>query len=195
MSDAESTDTWPVPSEAEKAEGRALMPSAQDKQLWEAAKDGDAAAIERLAAEGVSPNATSAVGMPAVYRAAVNGHVAAVKALVQLGADLDARDRYGQTALMGAAYNGQVECVRALLDAGADRTLRATGGSEQGKTALEIAKEGGEEGVAEMLAAADTGRRKKIIIGLSLLALLITLIGGGVYAFKGGKRRKTKRLK
>ena len=122
-----------------------------DEQLWQAALEGDAAAIERLAAEGASPDAKHSNGEPAVVRAALNGHAGAVSALVRLGADRDARDRNGWTALMRAALNGQVECARALLAGGADRTLRATGGAWKGKTALEIAEEQRKAEVAALL--------------------------------------------
>ena len=122
---------------------------ALDGQLITAANKGDAAAIERLAAEGASPDAKEG-GRSAVSMAACKGHAGAVSALARLGADLDATNRVetlsrssdddGRTALMQAAYHGQVECARALLAGGADRTLRATGGPLKGKTALEIAE-------------------------------------------------------
>ena len=98
------------------------------------------AAIERLAAEGASPHAKNRHGVPAVYWATAKGHAGAVSALVRLGADLDATISNGMTALMAAAEGGKVEIARALLAGGADRTLRATGGSFEGKTALEIAE-------------------------------------------------------
>ena len=126
---------------------------ALDGQLWDAAMKGDAAAIERLAAEGASPNAKNEYGEPAVWKAAYRGHAGAVSALVRLGGDLDATDSDGRTALMGAAWMGQVECVRALLAGGADRTLRATGGRAKGKPALEIAEQVGYAEVAALLLA------------------------------------------
>ena len=129
------------------AEARAAL----DEELFEAAKKGDAAAIERLAAEGASPNAKNKDERPAVWRAAWEGHAGAVSALVRLGADLDARSSNGLTALMVAALNGQVECARALLAGGADRTLRGTGGYYEGKTALEIAEAEGAAEVAALL--------------------------------------------
>ena len=125
--------------------------AALDGQLWEAATKGDVAAIERLAAEGASPNAKDKHGRPAVYMAAHHGRAGVVSALVRLRADPDAKTSYGTTALMAAAWNGKVECVRALLAGEADRTLRATGGMYEGKTALEIAEEFGEAEVAALL--------------------------------------------
>ena len=75
--------------------------------------------------------------------AALNGHAAAVSA--RLGAGVDARrPSDGWTALMIAAQYDYVECARALLAGGADRTLRATGGDWEGKTALEMAEQQGE---------------------------------------------------
>ena len=125
--------------------------AALDGQLWEAASKGDAAGIERLAAEGASPDAKNQGGFPAVWVAAARGHAGAVSALVRLGADLDARDRDGWTALMSAAQFGKVECARALLAGGADRTLRATGGASRGYTALEIAEKYDKAEVAALL--------------------------------------------
>ena len=117
----------------------ALLPLALGLQLCEAAEAGDAAAIERLAGEGASPDAKNERGRPAVYRAAVYGHTAAVEALLRLGADPDATTSNGWTALVAAAFYGQAECARLLLEAGADASLRPTGGRWEGKTALEVA--------------------------------------------------------
>ena len=53
-----------------------------DKQVWMAAYKGDVAAIERLAAEGASPDAKSEHGEPAVYTAALRGYAGPVSAPV-----------------------------------------------------------------------------------------------------------------
>eukprot|EP01045_Picozoa_sp_COSAG04_P012832 COSAG04_NODE_880_length_9669_cov_3.805747_3_plen_2321_part_00 len=104
----------------------ALRPLAQqvalDERLLAAARAGDAAAIERLAAEGASVDAKDGVGEPAVILAAwqgcLQGHAEAVAALARLGADLDATDSNGATALMHAANSGHTGAVAALLEAG-----------------------------------------------------------------------------
>eukprot|EP01047_Picozoa_sp_COSAG01_P041740 COSAG01_NODE_3599_length_5889_cov_19.716580_2_plen_676_part_00 len=126
-----------------------------DKQVSDAAKEGDAAAIERLVVEGASPNAkgNDSDRTPAVVTAALSGHVGAVAALLRLGADINARysnvnghqwrELGDETALMRAAQRGRVEDVRALLAAGADCTLRRARGEDgrEGMTALEMAEE------------------------------------------------------
>ena len=134
---AKTNRPWALGQAALSAEAQKAL----DRQLYGAAQTGDVAAIERLVAEGASPNAKDEDEFSAVCRAAFQRHAGAVSALVRLGADLDARDSLGDTALMGAAKYGRVEYARALLDAGAARTLRATGGGFEGKTALEIAEE------------------------------------------------------
>ena len=144
----ETTRAWAAGQPALGAEALKAL----DGQLYDAARECDAAAIERLAAEGASPNARDEDWTPAVYSAAAWGHAGAVSALVRLGADLDATDSAGLTGLMAAAYNGEVECARALLAGGADRTLRGThDGYYKGKTALEIAEAYGEAEVAALL--------------------------------------------
>eukprot|EP01045_Picozoa_sp_COSAG04_P026775 COSAG04_NODE_3785_length_2534_cov_1.593429_3_plen_318_part_01 len=105
--------------------------AALGKQLCDAAKKGDAAAIERLVGEGASPDAKRADGLPAVVVAALLGHTAAVEALLRLGADPNATDKYGSTALM-AAGSGHADAVAALLRGGA--AVNAVGSG--GKTAL-----------------------------------------------------------
>ena len=130
---------WCVPQGGAKPALSAEDQAALDEQLFSAAYQGDAAAIERLAGEGASPDAKDE-GDPAVGWAARKGHTAAVEALLRLGADPNATETNGWTALMLAANNGQAECARLLLEAGADATLRATGGYWEGKTALEWAE-------------------------------------------------------
>ena len=67
------------------------------------------------------------------------------------GAERDAVNWHGLTALMVAAIRGQAAVAAQLVEAGADATLRATGGDNEGKTALEIAEANGTAEVAAVL--------------------------------------------
>jgi ankyrin repeat protein len=124
-----------------------------DGQLWDAAHGGDVAAIERLVAEGASPDAMNSAGEPALHTAAM-GNAGTVSALVRLGADLNVRDSCGDTALMVATTQGDVQCVRALLAGGADRTLQGMDDSGywryEGLTAIELAEATGKAEVAAL---------------------------------------------
>ena len=57
----------------------------------------------------------------------------------------------GYTPLMEASYQGNAKVVEALLDAGADKELKATSGSDKGKTALDIARRENEGDVVAVL--------------------------------------------
>ena len=121
---------------------------------------------------------------------------------MRLGADLDVRVGIeSRTALMAAAQFGRVECARALLAGGADPTLRErnreTGA--RGRTALEIAEFYDQPEVEALLREPEEllreAEEKSINRIFSILAILLIIIGGGYFTLKGGKRRKTKRLK
>ena len=75
-----------------------------------------------------------------LHTAAINNKIEAVAALLSPGADVNARGGGGQTPLMKASYRGYAKVVEALLDAGADKELKATSGSWEGETALDIAR-------------------------------------------------------
>ena len=68
--------------------------------------------------------------------------------LLDAGADPNARQEGGFVPLHAAAANGTTELVRLLLDRGADPAL----GTDDGRTAAEIAREAGHETLADSLA-------------------------------------------
>eukprot|EP01045_Picozoa_sp_COSAG04_P029872 COSAG04_NODE_5023_length_1777_cov_73.545309_1_plen_265_part_00 len=135
---------WLVAKKAEETPERQLeraqkeAQAALDRQLCEAARDGDAAAIERLAGEGANPEAKDVggvwVGIPAVWRltkgtrrvpvveAALKGHTAAVEALLRLGVGSK------RSALRAAAGKGHAGAVVALLQGGAAVDAATKGG-------------------------------------------------------------------
>jgi len=75
-----------------------------------------------------------------LHIAAYYNKIEAVAALISHGADVNTRDKGGQTPLMEASLEGHAKVVEALLDAGADKELKATGGGDKGKTALDMAR-------------------------------------------------------
>ena len=98
-------------------------------QLVLAARDGDAARVRELLAEGVPPNAEEPQnGHRPLHQAAEAGHAPIVDLLLDAGADLEAQDGAGRTALMRAAAAAAVDAGRRLLEAGAAvNTLSANG--------------------------------------------------------------------
>ena len=84
--------------------------SAKETELAQAAASNELQTMERLIAEGVSADAKTERGWPALARAATGGHLDALKLLRRHGAKLDATNTHGLTALMCAAYDGKADC-------------------------------------------------------------------------------------
>jgi ankyrin repeat protein len=107
-------------------------------QLWEAARKGDAAAVQALLDKGADVNARFRYGTTALFKAAERGHTEVVKLLLARGADASVKDTfYGATAMTWALDNKHVEVVRALLEKsaeGVDEVL--TMGAREGNVAL-----------------------------------------------------------
>ena len=155
---------------------------ALDARLYEAAYEGEAGKVVRLAWEGAIADAKDGEGWPAVLAATLMQHTDVVVALLRLGCDPNAPNSYGVTALMLAAKDGDAALLGELVEAGGDATLRATGGDYEGKTALDLAEEGGHGEVAALLrtaSVAETTAKK----------------GGGRPSKRKKRRTKSKKLK
>ena len=107
--------------------------------------------VRVLLAAGTDPDAADEDGTAALNLSAGQGHEEAVGVIAEGGADLDKASNAGATPLMAAAYYGRSGVVRRLLELGADHTPVATDGPREGKTALEVAGEEGEEEAAAVL--------------------------------------------
>ena len=94
-----------------------------DGRLFDAARAGDASALEALLAE--SPDKLHVRTKPyewsLLHLAAANGHLAAVDLLLRRGLPVNAREKGDNThAMHWTAANGHLEVVRRLADAGGD---------------------------------------------------------------------------
>ena len=98
----------------------ALAQEDLEKQLWQAARKGDAKTVKALLEKGVDVNAKFNCGVTALFHAAFRGHVAVVKALLEHGAEVNVRDTcYDSIPLGWAAWRAPAEVVKLLLEAGA----------------------------------------------------------------------------
>lgn len=89
--------------------------------LWEAARRGDQAAVQRLIEAGVDVDAKTAYGATALSFAADRGHVEIVRYLLSQQADPNTQDTfYNATPMAWATMGNRYEIVRALVLAGAD---------------------------------------------------------------------------
>ena len=123
---------------------------ALDAQLCLAARQGDVAKLEQLAAEGASVDAEEGNGFTALMCATSKGQEAAMDALLELGADLERRNGTGYTALIIAcamAGSASRSLAQRLLDAGADPSQQ----DAFGRTALSWAESTGNAQLAAML--------------------------------------------
>jgi ankyrin repeat protein len=115
--------------------------------LMVAASEGLEAALDVLVRKGAKATTAGDRLMTPLHEASANGHTRIVVRLVELGANVNAETQDGVTPLMCAAAWGHLESAKTLLALGADCTkLDSTGA-----TALDIAREKGEDEVAEMM--------------------------------------------
>ena len=118
--------------------------------LQYAAFFGQISVVELLLERGADANAVAENPMKVqpLHSAATIGSVEICRRLLEAGADVNGRQQLGYTPLMSAALRGNDLLVRLFLDHGADRSTVA----EDGKTARDLALEGGHSTLAETLA-------------------------------------------
>jgi len=118
-----------------------------EKELLEAAKEGDTKHLKKLIAEGnadinTQDDSGSTPLHAALYRSideiSENGIPSCVKILLNSGVDVNLADNDGYTPLHCVSYYGNPDCLQALLDAGAivDSKLDGTQGTPLHVTAI-----------------------------------------------------------
>jgi hypothetical protein len=133
--------------------------------LHVAAQCGNVPVIRVLVNYGANVDGTDGItGRTPLYYAAARGQVDAVKILLKFGADPNSSGKesgYGcfipYTPLHRAVQKGHKEVVIALLKAGADATIK---GGPDSKTAIEMASESRNHGIATALTANATKKRR-----------------------------------
>ncbi|MEM8932560.1 MAG: PQQ-binding-like beta-propeller repeat protein [Acidobacteriota bacterium] len=87
--------------------------------LWQAAEDGDTAAITRLLDAGVEIDAERRYGVTALLIASAKGHLDAVELLLERGASVDAVDTFwGTNALSRALQGSHFDVAQVLAESG-----------------------------------------------------------------------------
>jgi outer membrane protein assembly factor BamB len=110
---------------------------ALNEALWQAARDGDTAAISAALAKGADVNAKSRYDVTPLFFAAGSGRLEAVKLLVSRGADVNAQDTfYRARAAEMAVSNGHVDVALYLLQNGANGDALLSMGVQQNHEAI-----------------------------------------------------------
>jgi Ankyrin repeats (many copies) len=118
--------------------------------LFNAAQNGDLAAVKMLVAAGADLNATNDNGWTPLHWASKEGHEGIVAKLIAAGANVNARNVNDKTPLHLASYEGREGIVATLIAAGAN----VNAADKNGKTPLGWASYDGREGIAATLIAA-----------------------------------------
>ncbi len=90
-----------------------------DKQLLEAASEGDLPGVQTALKTGADIEAKETYGDTALNLAAEQGHVEVVKVLLEAGANIHNKGGADKTPIKNAAFAGNVVVVRLLLEHGA----------------------------------------------------------------------------
>jgi ankyrin repeat protein len=118
---------------------------AADKDLLDAIRNNDLAAVRSLLASDTDPNVRDDIGATGLMHAAAFSSVDSIRALLDRGADVNASSTGGATALMWAV--GDAAKVRLLMDRGATLNMVA----KDGTTALVAAARRGDTEVMRLL--------------------------------------------
>ncbi|MCG5532716.1 ankyrin repeat domain-containing protein [Halorhodospira sp. 9621] len=144
-----------------------LSPAQQE--AFNAARDGDAATLERALDGAADVQATDGSGRGLLHYAALNGEAGVVELLIERsdGADLELRDDGGRVPLHEAAAGGHTEAVAALLSAGV--AVDPVDGDR--RTPLMLAARSGDPRTVEALLAAGAEPDRQDADGATALSM------------------------
>ncbi len=125
----------------------------QNKDLINAASEGDIEKVKALLEGGADVNIKSDSGTTPLISASFGGYTDIMQLLIENGADVNAKLNIGTTALNHAAFYGHTSAVKLLLDNGAD--INATW--KDGTTALDVARKAGHNKIVQLLRGAQSG--------------------------------------
>jgi ankyrin repeat protein len=118
--------------------------------LFDAARQGDVAAVEKLLGEGVAVDERGQNAETPLFAAVLAGDATIADLLIAHGADVMARNEGGLTPLHAAAYSGTAEVAQLLLNS---RAALDDKDNVSGATPLILAAEENNTAVAELLIA------------------------------------------
>jgi ankyrin repeat protein len=159
-----------------------LKRHSSDPPVFQAARAGDRAAVEKFLDAGFSIDAADADEMTLLMLAASAGHLDVAKILISRGADISAScdQENGFDAMMFACNSGHEDVASLLLDRGVDVNKRYAPGSSQGRifnqTALSIASNRGHIDVCRLLIK--RGADMEIVADSGYTALMWALVNG-----------------
>ena len=130
--------------------GVAIIATAAEPTLLDAAEGGDRVAALRLLSKGANPNTPGPDGTTAVMYAAANDDVELVRALIKAGANVTLKNQLGTSAITEAAIIGSAPIIDALLKAGADANTK----NPEGETPLMAVARSGNVAAARLLVEA-----------------------------------------
>ena len=191
---------WQTSSRAADSTGNRLPEDSRlNRQLVEAARDGDVEKVELLLDLGASPEAGQALGYTSLGLAVNRGHTEVVELLLRRGASPDtsicANDA---TPLMISVVWDRRDALAVLLQHRCSLELRGTSGSYRGCSALDVALQRGRTVAAEMIIHERARRRlqrlSRLVPTVGRVALALVELYTEVYWRPGGRGERQARL-
>ena len=143
--------------------GRQILYATSNKQLLEAASEGDTERARSLLENGAPVNAICRYIQTSTRLAAENGHMETTAVLIAENVDVNATDNLGRTPLHLAAEKGHTKTAELLIEKGAD--VNATDRSAEAWTPLRLARIHGHTETEELLKTAMERQKTEAVTG------------------------------